>query len=105
MPGRGSGRGGPRRPDRGGGRRRAAVAMAAPLRGSGVARELGKRGSGVRGSHSRAHLGLGRGEEAGRQEQAAAVLGCSGGSAKGAERGYGGGGHSWWRRATRWGLL
>ena len=42
----------------------------------------GERGSGVRGINSPAHLGLGRGEEAGQREQAAAALGGSGGGAR-----------------------
>ena len=42
----------------------------------------GKRGSGVRGFDSSAHLGLGRGEEAGQREQAAEALDGPGGGAR-----------------------
>ena len=42
----------------------------------------GERGSGVRGFNSPAHLGMGRGEEAGQREQAAKALGSSGGGAR-----------------------
>jgi len=47
-----------------------------------VAREEGERGSGVQGFDSPSHLGLRRGEEAWQREQAAAVLGGSGGGAR-----------------------
>ena len=56
--------------NRGGGSE-APAAMGPRPGGATAAGVEGERGSGVRGFNSPAHLGLGRGEEAGQQEQAA----------------------------------
>ena len=70
IPGRSSGGGGPGRPGRGG----AVAALGLRLGVTAAAGEEGKRGSGVQGFDSPSHLGLRRGEEAGRRERAAAAL-------------------------------
>ena len=71
--------------NRGWGGRRLAPAIRR-LGGPAAARDRGKRGSGVWGIDSPAHLGLGRGEGAGRHGPAAAALMERGGGAGTEER-------------------